>query len=241
MTSPASGIHIPGGCILIARKMLDSDLMDHSPLTVKLWVWMLLKANWQDRQQLSRGQFVTTIAEMQEAMSHYAGWRKITPTKDEIRNCYESLSRATRITTRKTTRGMVISIINYDSYQNINAYAAHTEDLKDYGTKAPATPQDTEEVNKKRNTYSDCFEELWKIYPSKDGKKAALRHFTATVKSEADCQRIRKALDNYLDHLKAEAWKKPKNGATWFNNWPDWENWTPATDQADEDLFKGVR
>jgi len=61
MTSPASGIHIPGGCILIARKMLDSDLMDQSPLTVKLWVWMLLKANWQDRQQLSRGQFVTTI------------------------------------------------------------------------------------------------------------------------------------------------------------------------------------
>jgi phage replication O-like protein O len=83
----------------------------------------------------------------------------------------------------------------------------------------------TKENSTKENIYSDFFGELWKKYPVKDGKKAALSRFRATVKSEEDCRRIRKALDNYLAHLKHETWKKPKNGDTWFNNWQDWEDW----------------
>lgn len=143
---------IPGGCVLLSRKALDSDLMDQSPLVVKLWVWILLKANWRDREQLKRGQLVTTIAEMQEAMSHYSGWRKIVPTKDELRSAYGALSKATRIATRKTTRGMVITVINYGTYQDISAYASHTEDLKGIATEPPATPRDTEEVKEVKNT-----------------------------------------------------------------------------------------
>lgn len=142
---------IPGGYIIIARKLLDSDLMKQSPLVVKLWFWLLLKANFKDRQQLKRGQLVTTIAEMQESMSHYAGWRKIIPTKDEIRTAYESLIKATRITTQKTTRGMVITIMNYNAYQDISAYASHTVDLKETVTNPSVTPHDTEECLKKKN------------------------------------------------------------------------------------------
>lgn len=79
-------------------------------------------------------------------------------------------------------------------------------------------------VQNRKNTYSNFFETLWRDYPNRDGKKAALRHFNTTVKSEADCRRIRTALDNYLADLRANDWKKPKNGSTWFNNWMDWEH-----------------
>lgn len=222
--------NVPGGCIFIARKMLDSDLMSQSPLTLKLWIWMLLRASWRDCQQLARGQFVTTIADMQKAMSHYIGWRKITPTKDEIRNCYESLSRATRITTRKTTRGMVITIVNYDTYQDIETYEDHNEYLNENATKASAAPHDSKEREERKKkeikkTYVDFFDSLWSDYPKRDGKKIALRHFTASVKNETDCQRIRKALDNYLAHVKENSTPQQfiKNGSTWFNNWQDWE------------------
>ena len=79
------------------------------------------------------------------------------------------------------------------------------------------------------NYISDFFETLWKDYPAKNGnkgsKKKALVHFKSTVKSEADCQKIRKALDNYLTHLHLSTWKHPKNGETWFGNWMDWIDW----------------
>jgi hypothetical protein len=68
------------------------------------------------------------------------------------------------------------------------------------------------------------FEELWSHYPVKDGKKAAQRHYLATVKTDADMNRIDLALGNYLDHIKDTDLKYVKNGSTWFHNWQDWED-----------------
>ena len=44
-SSPAN---IPGGYVLIARKLLESELMDKPPHYLKLWVWMIGKAFWKD-------------------------------------------------------------------------------------------------------------------------------------------------------------------------------------------------
>lgn len=69
------------------------------------------------------------------------------------------------------------------------------------------------------------FDEVWGQYPVKDGKKAAERHFRATVKTLEDFEAIKKALQNYLASDKV---KKGfiKNGSTWFNNWRDWVGYT---------------
>lgn len=67
----------------------------------------------------------------------------------------------------------------------------------------------------------NLFEELWKAYPNKDGKKESVRHFRASVKTEKDVCEIKKALLNYIncDTVKRGYIKK---GSTWFNNWRDW-------------------
>ncbi len=67
------------------------------------------------------------------------------------------------------------------------------------------------------------FDSLWKRYPKRLGKKEALRHFKATVKTDEDWQNINKALDNYL-HSKnvKENTQFIQHGSTWFNNWQDW-------------------
>lgn len=72
----------------------------------------------------------------------------------------------------------------------------------------------------------DAFEAIWKRYPNPDGKKDALRHFRASVKSDADVERINTALTNYIAYLafpENTDWLKAKQGKTWFNNWQDWE------------------
>ena len=118
---------IPGGYMLVAKKIFDSDLMQKPPLYSKLFLWMLNRASFRDTKKLKRGEFETTIAEMQEAMSHFVGYRKETPTVKQIRNIYEGLTKGLTIGTAKGTRGLKVSILNYDYYQNPKSYEWHYE------------------------------------------------------------------------------------------------------------------
>lgn len=104
----------------------------------------------------------------------------------------------------------------------------------------PETTQSKEK--KKTNIFADEFNALWNLYPSKDGKKASEKHFNATVKNKEDLIEIQQALNNYLNHLKINSWKKPKNGSTWFNNWRDWVNWQePEKPSGNREFVGGNR
>ena len=67
------------------------------------------------------------------------------------------------------------------------------------------------------------FDEIYLKYPNTVGRKEALRHFKASVKTEKDFQDIQIALKNYLV---SERVSKGfiMNASTWFNNWQDWVN-----------------
>jgi len=69
------------------------------------------------------------------------------------------------------------------------------------------------------------FEHLWNRYPKKLGKKHAIRHFKATVKTLENLRDINKALDHYLASERV-AKNFVQNGSTWFNGWQDWVDFT---------------
>jgi len=69
------------------------------------------------------------------------------------------------------------------------------------------------------------FEKLYEAYPKKVGRKAAERYFKASVKTEQDIKDIYKALEHYL-RSKRVANGRIQDAKTWFNNWPDWINFT---------------
>ena len=66
------------------------------------------------------------------------------------------------------------------------------------------------------------FDVIWEGYPLKLGRKAALRHFNATVLTEQDYELIKKALYNYCHSEQVKNPKFIKHGSTWFNEWHDW-------------------
>lgn len=68
------------------------------------------------------------------------------------------------------------------------------------------------------------FEQIWVKYPKRLGRKAAMRHFRASVKSQDDWQAINMALKNYIAYINKKPVEEPfiQNGSTWFNNWRDW-------------------
>lgn len=69
------------------------------------------------------------------------------------------------------------------------------------------------------------FEELWKLYPRKEGKKEALRHYQRARKNGTTFEEVKAGILNYCEHIKRE--KKEMQyiayGSTWFNGerWND--------------------
>ncbi len=94
-----------------------------------------------------------------------------------------------------------------------------------YQADEPEESRGETETEVETQLLSDVFENLWGNYPNKQGRKEALRHFNASVKTKKDLKDVGDALINYLNHLKVNTWKRPKNGSTWFNNWQDWIEW----------------
>ena len=143
MTQPL----IPGGYIIIGRKVLNSAIMQKPPLYFKVWLWLLLNAQHKEYGSLKRGQLFTSIPEIQEAMSYKVGFRTEKPSKKQIWGVLEWLRNPiddgvprfphegnTKVTTTepmivttKVTHGMVVTICKYDYYQTSKNYEGNTE------------------------------------------------------------------------------------------------------------------
>lgn len=95
----------------------------------------------------------------------------------------------------------------------------------------------SERKDEKRKA-SERFATLWPDYPRREGKKAAERHFVASVKTDEDWADIQRALKNYKAHLRANKTEPRfiKQGSTWFNNWEDWkgEVQSPVSKKAEK-------
>jgi len=78
------------------------------------------------------------------------------------------------------------------------------------------------EYNLKEAT--EKFEELWDLYPRKEGKKAAFNHFRASLSSGKKIEMIEKALYNYIKIIEEDGRSTHfvKQGSTFFNNWEDY-------------------
>jgi len=119
---------IPSGYVLYARAFID--LLADAPLLDRvLWTWLLCKANHKDRpghpNTIRRGQLVTTIQQICHAMQTRSGNRIIRPGTKQIRVAIERLAGRSLIGTHRTTRGLLITIREYEIYQNPANYGGY--------------------------------------------------------------------------------------------------------------------
>lgn len=115
---------IANGCILLARKTLDSEIWTNKPAWwLKVWIYILMKVNHIDIGRFKRGQGFFRAEGIQEACSLQLEGI----TTKTIHNLIKWLKSTTQITTQKTTRGMIITVCNYDEYQDLINYRNDTE------------------------------------------------------------------------------------------------------------------
>jgi len=117
---------IKGGYYIKARKIQESEVSRMPPCTREIWDYLLMKANHKDSAVCKRGQHLTSVNQIREALSWYAGWRKNSYKISDCENSMKRLRAAGMITTKKTARGMLVTIVNYDTYQDPSRYENRT-------------------------------------------------------------------------------------------------------------------
>lgn len=231
---------IPGGYIIISRNIVESEIWDKPPLYIKVWLYLLTRAQYSDYKKLKRGQLITSIPEIIEACSWKVGFRKEKPTKDQVfqvlewlrkphETVDETVTKATMITTTKATHGLLINIDNYDFYQSSKNYESNNEG-EAKATREQRQPNninknDKNVKNEKNNTVSvqqaEQFESWWNLYGKKQGKKNCQTKFYQLLK-EVDYQTIEDGTKRYLEQRKylesiGEFVPQQKNPLTFLN------------------------
>lgn len=121
---------IPGGYILTARKVDDSDIAHTAPCIRETWLWLLRQCNHKPSGNIKRGQCVRTLSDIQEGLHWFVGYRKMMYSKTQCENAMNTLRKMEMITTAKTTRGLIITVCNYETYQNPKNYEDNSEGNK---------------------------------------------------------------------------------------------------------------
>jgi hypothetical protein len=214
-------ITMNNGFIVVWRKMADTSFYKDS-YALHLAIHCLLKANHKETKTifnkkeivLKRGQFISGRFSL-------AADTGIKPST--IREKLSLLKNIGFLDIKPTNKFSLITIVKYSDYQGKKEKNDSSLDNK-MTTKCQQNDTDnnvnnkTMEQEEPKSPFTFPFEEVYKRYPNKKGKKAALAHFNASVKTEQDWLNINKALDNYL---KSETVKKGfvRNASTWFNDW----------------------
>lgn len=102
------------GWITLHRKFLTWEWFD-KPEMVQLFIWLLLNANYTDKKWqgkvVKRGQILTTTPKIMEALRF---------SEQQTRTCISRLKSTGEITCKATNKYTIITICNYDRYQNDN-------------------------------------------------------------------------------------------------------------------------
>jgi len=131
-------MQIPGGCILLARKVIDSEIWYDKPAWwLKVWLYILMKTNHSGKGKYKPGEQYFDYG----TIYHDCRLRSEGLKKASLKNVFSMLKDTTQITTRKATRGFIITICNWESYQTLDNYKNHTENHMRMPNRTTAEPQ----------------------------------------------------------------------------------------------------
>jgi len=140
------------GAFQISRSLFTSDIWEMSPDYLKLFIYIIGKANHQTKRyrgfQVERGQYFCHSGELQEQLCYYVGYRRECANKSKVKNIMKYLRDTGRIVTEKKPRGMLITVLNYDKYQTLANYEKTNEGNQDKYKVSPKKNQLLPSINK---------------------------------------------------------------------------------------------
>jgi len=185
---------IHGGYILLSRKLIESEIWFKPPLYIKVWIYLLSRAQHKEYKNLKIGELWTNVPEIQEACSWYVGFRKEVPSKKQIysilgwlRNPHEEdnerNTKGTMIVTTKGTQGLLVTIENFNVYQTSKNYEGNNEGNNEKDTKELRREQEGNNINKNVKNDKNVKKNKKDIYISGDEEQLSIDE---SLKLDAD-------------------------------------------------------
>ncbi len=199
------------GYVKLWRRSLDAGWVRNHKLWA-FWTYCLMKASHKEYDaivglqvvHLMPGQFIFGL----RVASEETGL-----TIREIRTILEFLEKAGNVTRKTTNKFSIITIVNWNTYQN------EENENDTQNDKQVATYKNV----KKENIYTSNFLTFWQAYPRKVGKDAAWK---AWKKRNGDLPPLDELLSILELHKHSEQWQDKKyipHASTWLNQgrWED--------------------
>lgn len=232
-TQSDSEEYIQGGFYIKARCIQNSWIAHAQPIVREVWDYLIREANHKDQKYngfiIKRGQLFRSYREIRDALKWRIGYRFQRYHESSMKRAMKALMTERMIELVSEPRGNLITILNYDKYQDISNYA-RTDDRTDARTNGePVANQYRSAINKnvknEKNINNDHFDAFWQAYPRKVGKLQAQKAWKKIKQPAAMLSDILEALKIQCN---SEQWKKD-NGqyiphpATWLNQgrWMD--------------------
>lgn len=205
---------------------INTDWEWHENTNVfRLFYHCLLHTNLEGKRycgkEIKAGQFVSSITRI----SAETGL-----TESQVRTALKKLKDTGYISTKSTNKYTIYTVNEYQKYIDCGQVAETTTEenkVVENGTKMEQTEEKAKETCEKskenceksnKKAINECFERLWKKYPSKKGK-GQVSDTKKKVLYQIGEEHIQRALERYLDGLEKDAsWRKPQNGSTFFNS-----------------------
>lgn len=148
---------IKGGFYIKARCIQESDIATAPPHVREIWDWFIMKANHKDHKNLKRGQLLTSYRQILDGLCWYVGYRKCSYSKGQCETATKYLTKREMITTTKTTRGMIVTVLNYDKFQDPKNYENRIETENEPTRDIQCHDTINKNVNNKYSPNSDEF------------------------------------------------------------------------------------
>ncbi len=106
------------GYIILARKIADSEIFDKPAKWFKIFVYLVIKASHKDRGNLKRGQCF---------MSYETICRQCRTSNSVVDHAIRWMKKTRMLATQKATGGMIVTVVNYHTYQEPTSYASDSK------------------------------------------------------------------------------------------------------------------
>jgi hypothetical protein len=206
---------IEQGWIKLHRKMLDNPVVWKDSDHLAVWIYLLLNATHKDMDVLFKNKRITLKpGQLITGRKSIASQLSISDSK--VKRVLLAFESDQQIDRQRSNKNSLITILNWCEYQQNDQ-----QNDQQVTSKRPASDQQVTTnkniKNIKNNTIVDFFDQIWKLYPKKEGKGQV----SLTQKKKLyniGLEEMTRAIERYKKAKEGTDRKYLQNGSTFFNS-----------------------
>ena len=228
------------GWLKLYRSILDSAVFQDAEI-LKVWIWLICNVAFEQHDTICYGK-VITIKPGQIA----TGRKKIAQCTDlnenKVYRALTTLKSLGNIEIKATNKYSIITVVNWDKYQDENVKRTSSEQQNNSRTTTgeqqnnskPTQHKNGKNGKKEKNIYiCSFFQSVWDEYPKKLGKNKVTKSAMKQLE-EAGVDTVMEAVRRYVEKIKREGTdeKYIMHGSTFFNG--AWKDYLESSELSEE-------